>query len=184
MQHFWIQTILCSITAHGEIYIFLQNHPKQEGSFNSVICFPQWRKRVLVTGVGSIQGNVFGNRKANCFLALKVEARLARSVFFSALCVTSLVAMKTKIDHIHRHNRGCVSLDLPLWQRPLGMWLKNTVGCRESPHFTSALLETAFCLHSLKSQIQKWEIQYYFLLLKQINKQTKTPLHLATLSTA
>lgn len=71
-----------------------------------------------MTGGWSIAANVFESRKANCFLALKVEAKLAMSAFFSAICasfcVTSLVEMKAKIDHIHRHNRGQVSQDLPL----------------------------------------------------------------------
>lgn len=36
------------------------------------------------------QGNVFESRKANCFLALKVEAKLARSAFFSVVCASLL----------------------------------------------------------------------------------------------
>lgn len=91
---------------------------------------PQWRKRVLVTGLGSIQGGIFESRKANCFLALKVEAKLAMSAFFSAVCASILCYFSCcnegKNCHIHRHNREHVSQELPLWQRPLGMWLKTT----------------------------------------------------------
>lgn len=59
---------------------------------------------------------------------------LSSKPFVAVFCGISLVTVKITTGHVHRHNRGHVSQDLPLWQTPLRMWLKNT-NCGESPCF-------------------------------------------------
>lgn len=72
---------------------------------------------------------------------------LSSQLFVPVFCAISLVVMKAKIEHVHRHNRGHMSQDLPLW----GWcgWKMLNINCGQSPGSPWSVQETAVLASSL-----------------------------------